>query len=46
LEKLEKETITKIIMGAPLSEFDKMVDSWNKLGGEAITKEMNDKYNK
>ncbi|CAK4870528.1 unnamed protein product [Aphanomyces euteiches] len=46
LEKLEKETITKIIMGASLAEFDKMVDSWNKLGGEAITKEMNDKYNK
>lgn len=46
LEKLEKETITKIIMGASLDEFDKMVNSWNKLGGEAITKEMNDKYNK
>jgi putative aldouronate transport system substrate-binding protein len=46
LEKLEKEAITKIIMGASLDEFDKMVDSWNKLGGEAITKEMNDKYNK
>ncbi|MFB9277810.1 extracellular solute-binding protein [Cohnella cellulosilytica] len=46
LEKLEKETITKIIMGASLDEFDKMVDSWNKLGGEAITKEMNELYNK
>ncbi|WP_157993912.1 type 2 periplasmic-binding domain-containing protein [Cohnella abietis] len=46
LEKLEKEAITKIIMGASLDEFDKMVSNWNKLGGEAITQEMNDKYNK
>jgi len=46
LEKLEKETISKIIMGASLDEFDKMVDNWNKLGGEAITKEMNELYNK
>jgi len=43
LEKLEKETITKIIMGASLDEFDKMVESWKKLGGDDITKEMNTK---
>lgn len=46
LEKLEKEAITKIIMGASLDEFDKMVDSWKKLGGDAITQEMNEMYNK
>jgi len=46
LEKLVVETITKIIMGSPLDDFDKMVEDWGKLGGADITKEMNDTYNK
>ncbi len=41
LEKIERETITKIIMGASLDEFDKMVDKWRKLGGDLITEELN-----
>ncbi|WP_409345023.1 extracellular solute-binding protein [Paenibacillus sp. MBLB4367] len=37
------ETFTKIIMGtAPVSEFDNFVASWKKLGGDEITKEVND----
>lgn len=45
LDKLLDETFTKIIMGAaPISEFDKFVDSWKKLGGDDITKEVNDWY--
>lgn len=43
LSKLEFETFTKIVMGAaPIEEFDKFVDNWHKLGGEQITKEVND----
>ncbi len=44
LDKLVLESFTKIILGAPITEFDKFVDSWNKLGGEQITKEVNDWY--
>lgn len=46
LEKLEDDAFTKIIMGASIDDFDKFVESWNKLGGEAATKEINDTYNK
>jgi putative aldouronate transport system substrate-binding protein len=42
-EKLEKETFTKIIMGAaPIDEFDNFVATWKKQGGDEITKELND----
>ncbi|UUZ80347.1 extracellular solute-binding protein [Paenibacillus sp. P26] len=44
LEKLQNETYTKIIMGASADEFDKFVQDWTKLGGEQITKEVNDWY--
>lgn len=45
LDKYEKEEFTKIIMGAaPINDFDKFVSNWEKLGGEAITKEVNDWY--
>ncbi|OXM86737.1 extracellular solute-binding protein [Paenibacillus rigui] len=44
LEKLQNETYTKIIMGASVDEFDKFVQDWTKLGGEQITKEVNDWY--
>lgn len=46
LEKLETETITKIMMGASLEEFDKMVETWKKIGGDAVVAEMNEMYNK
>lgn len=44
LDKLEIETFTKIILGKSIDEFDKFVDQWNKLGGEEITKEVNDLF--
>ncbi|MDF2649947.1 MAG: extracellular solute-binding protein family 1 [Paenibacillus sp.] len=46
LDKLLDETYTKIIMGASISEFDKYVESWKKLGGDDITKEVNEWYTK
>ena len=42
LEKMENEIFTKIIMGAPISDFDTFVAQWKKLGGDQITKEMNE----
>ncbi|MGL6175244.1 MAG: extracellular solute-binding protein [Cellulosilyticaceae bacterium] len=43
LNKLEAQTFAQIIIGAsPLDEFDKFVEEWNKLGGEKITKEVNE----
>jgi putative aldouronate transport system substrate-binding protein len=43
LKKLEDETFLKIIFGtAPISDFDKFVEKWEKQGGKQITKEVND----
>jgi len=43
LDTLVKETFTKIIMGAaPIEEFDKFVANWKQLGGDQITKEVNE----
>ncbi|CAK4836576.1 unnamed protein product [Aphanomyces euteiches] len=40
-KKMAEEQITKIIYGqAPVSDWDKTVASWNKLGGDEITKEV------
>ncbi|MBM7564903.1 extracellular solute-binding protein [Paenibacillus sacheonensis] len=44
LDKLVLESFTKIILGAPIGDFDKFVENWNKLGGEQITQEVNDWY--
>jgi putative aldouronate transport system substrate-binding protein len=41
LNKMKLETFTKIILGQPITEFDKFVDNWKKLGGDQITKEVN-----
>jgi putative aldouronate transport system substrate-binding protein len=38
------EVFTRIIMGEPVEEFDQLVKDWNALGGEQITKEVNDWY--
>ncbi|TFE24707.1 extracellular solute-binding protein [Cohnella luojiensis] len=47
LNKLTNETFTKIIMGsAQISEFDKYVEDWKKLGGDDITREVNEWYDK
>ncbi|MBP1991054.1 extracellular solute-binding protein [Paenibacillus eucommiae] len=41
LAKMELETFTKIIMGeASIDSFDEFVVNWKKLGGDAITKEV------
>lgn len=42
LETMEREMVTKVIMGASLDEFDKFVASWKALGGDAMTQELND----
>lgn len=40
-KKMAEETITKIIYGnADVSEWDNMVENWNKLGGDSILKEI------
>ncbi|RCW43473.1 extracellular solute-binding protein [Paenibacillus prosopidis] len=45
LDTLMEETFAKIIMGgASIDEFDKYVENWKKLGGDAITQEVNDWY--
>jgi putative aldouronate transport system substrate-binding protein len=44
LLKLETETFTKIILGAPIEEFDKFVESVAKLGAADIEKEVNEWY--
>jgi putative aldouronate transport system substrate-binding protein len=42
LTKMEVEAFTKIILGADISEFDKFVEDWKSLGGDAITAEINE----
>ncbi|MFC5407108.1 extracellular solute-binding protein [Cohnella soli] len=46
LDKLMQESFTKIIMGAPIGEFDKFVSSWKSLGGDKIIEEVNAWYEK
>ena len=41
---LKNEVFTKIIMGSPLSDFDKFVEDWKNLGGDQITEEINAWY--
>jgi len=46
LETLESEAFVKIITGQKdIGEFDKFVTEWKKLGGDDITREVNDWYN-
>lgn len=44
LEKLQDEVFVKIILGDPIETFDKFVEDWLSLGGELITKEVNEWY--
>lgn len=44
LDKLMLESFTKIVLGGSLDEFDKFVTSWKTLGGDQITKEVNEWY--
>lgn len=41
LNTMEDEMITTIIMGESLDSFDAFVEKWYSMGGEAITKEVN-----
>lgn len=42
LDKIEKETVTKIITGSPVdATFDKFVSDYKALGGDQITTELN-----
>ena len=42
LRTMEDEMITKIIMGDPIERFDQFVADWQRLGGDAITAEVNE----
>lgn len=42
LQKMEEEVFTKIVMGQSIDTFDKFVEDWKKLGGDQITKEVNE----
>lgn len=43
LEKMENETFLKIILGEePVDKFDSFVQEWKKLGGDEITKEVDE----
>ncbi len=44
LDAMRDEVFTKIIMGEDIGAFDEFVESWNSLGGEDITGEMNELY--
>jgi len=44
LSDLRDQSFTKIIMGAPLADFDKFVADWKKLGGDQVTTEVNAWY--
>ncbi len=44
LEKMQDEVFTKIILGDDISNFDKFVEDWMRLGGEQMTKEVNEWY--
>lgn len=47
LDSMMKETFTKVIMGAaPIDEIDAFNAKWKQLGGDQITKEVNDWYSK
>lgn len=42
LQQLTLENVTKIINGStPVSDFDKFIEQWKSLGGDAITEEVN-----
>ena len=42
LTKMFEETLSKIIMGEDISEWDSFIAKWKQLGGDDITKEVNE----
>ena len=45
LRQLEDETFLRIIMGAPISEFDDFVEAWLDMGGRQAAEEINEEFN-
>ena len=41
LTDLEKQYFSRILMGEDIALFDEFVASWNAMGGETITAEVN-----
>lgn len=46
LTKMQNEVFTNIILGDPIEKFDKFVEDWKKMGGDEITREVNEWYKK
>ncbi|MGF7029201.1 putative aldouronate transport system substrate-binding protein [Paenibacillus mucilaginosus] len=44
LKKLQNQVFVNIILGEPIETFDKFVNDWKQLGGDQITKEVNEWY--
>lgn len=44
LEELKNETFSNIILGRPITDFDRFVEEWRRLGGARITTEVNEWY--
>ncbi|MNL82406.1 hypothetical protein D3C87_2097820 [compost metagenome] len=44
LEDMKNDTFVNIILGRPISDFDRFVEEWNRLGGAKITAEVNQWY--
>ncbi len=44
LSQLQVTVFTEIILGGSIEKFDKYVEDWYKLGGEQITKEINEQF--
>ncbi len=44
LSNLQHEAYINIILGDPIEEFDQFVEEWNNLGGERMTREVNQWY--
>ncbi|MBM7786712.1 extracellular solute-binding protein [Tenggerimyces flavus] len=42
LDKIEAETFTKVIQGSPIAEFDTFVKEWKSVGGDQVTREVNE----
>jgi len=44
LDAMMEEMILDIVLGAPLDNFDRYVEDWKRLGGDDITSEVNEWY--
>ncbi|GMK37569.1 lipoprotein LipO [Paenibacillus sp. CCS19] len=44
LEDMKNDTFVNIVLGRPITDFDRFVEEWNRLGGAKITTEVNQWY--